>query len=51
MSHAEGPDHEDESELRDILFCHKCGASLFWDPSGNDSDSVAAGTAEPAAEP
>jgi len=22
MSHAEGPDHKDESELRDILFCH-----------------------------
>jgi len=32
-------------------FCQECGASLFWDPRGSDSVSVAAGTAEPTAEP
>jgi len=25
-------------------FCQECGASLFWDPRGSDSVSVAAGT-------
>lgn len=32
-------------------FCQECGASLFWDPRDSDSVSVAAGTAEPTAEP
>jgi len=32
-------------------FCQECGASPFWDSRGSDSVSVAAGTAEPTAEP
>ena len=28
-------------------FCGECGGSLFWDPSGKDYISIAAGTVDP----
>jgi hypothetical protein len=28
-------------------FCGECGSSLFWDPPGEDTISIAAGTLDP----